>query len=46
MPLKETKQKLVCNTLADKQVIINRKGEKIKWEYIKKLYFKEIKRRS
>lgn len=33
--------KLVRNTLGDKQILINSNGEKIEWNYIKKLYFKE-----
>jgi len=35
--------KLVRNTLGDKRILINSQGEKIEWEYIKKLYLKEKK---
>lgn len=38
--------KLVRNTLGDKRVLINSQGEKIEWEYIKKLYLKEKKKVS
>lgn len=35
--------KLICNTLDDRRILINSQGEKIEWEYIKKLYLKEKK---